>query len=198
MVDVLAPGTHIVGLRDPGSYIDRNFGSTGSVTDTLFRGSGSSEATAIVSGAAALVLQQRPNLTPDQLKALLTSTGAMVSGAKWQGKGQLNLAHALNTYTNFSLPTYVPGTGVGSLELARGSNHLVMDGVALTGEQDLFGKPFTSATMATAEALGSSWSNGRWNGSSWSGSSWSGSSWSGSSWSGSSWSGSSWSGSSWS
>ena len=45
--DLVAPGTHVVGLRDPGSYIDQRYGSTGEVADTLFRGSGTSEATAV-------------------------------------------------------------------------------------------------------------------------------------------------------
>ena len=90
------------------------------------------------------------------------------------------------------------GSGTGTLEAARGQDHLTRDGVILSGEQDIFGDPFDAGAMAKLEAAGSSWSGGIWNGSSWSGSSWSGSSWSGSSWSGSSWSGSSWSGSSWS
>ena len=93
---------------------------------------------------------------------------------------------------------YTNATGTGSLELARGTDHLTAaNGVVLSGEKDIFGKPFNSAAMATAEATGSSRSGGTWNGSSWSGSSWSGSSWSGSSWSGTSWSGNSWSGGSW-
>ena len=36
--DVVAPGAHIVSLRVPGSYIDQNYGSTGYVSPTLFRG----------------------------------------------------------------------------------------------------------------------------------------------------------------
>ena len=173
-------------------------GSTGYVTDGLFRGSGSSQAAAIVSGAAALVLQQRPNLTPDQLKALLKQTAAMVGGSKAQGKGAMNLARTLTFTAGLSIASYLPGTGAGSLELSRGSDHLVMNGVALTGEQDIFGTPFVSAAMAALEAAGNSWSGGVWNGNSWSGNSWSGNSWSGNSWSGNSWSGNSWSGNSWS
>jgi serine protease AprX len=197
-VDLLAPGTHIVGLRDPGSFIDLTYGTTGYVTDSLFRGSGSSEAAAIVSGAAALVLQQQPNLTPDQLKAMLRQTAAMVSGPRWQGKGALDLTHALTFRGSPTIASYVPGTGTGSLELSRGSEHLVMGGITLTGEQDIFGAPFVSAAMAALEAAGNSWSGGVWNGNSWSGNSWSGNSWSGNSWSGNSWSGNSWSGNSWS
>ena len=45
-----------------------------------FRGSGTSESAAIVSGAAALVLQKHPGATPDQVKKLLTSTAYEISG----------------------------------------------------------------------------------------------------------------------
>jgi serine protease AprX len=41
---------------------------------TYFRLTGTSMATGVVSGAAALLLQRRPNLTPDQVKALLVRT----------------------------------------------------------------------------------------------------------------------------
>ena len=80
-------------------------------------------------------------------------------------------------------------TGTGTLEGARGTDHLTNKGVTLSGERDIFGRSFDSAAMAAKEAAGTSWSGGVWNGSTWSGSSWSGSSWSGSTWSGSSWSG---------
>jgi len=198
-VDVLAPGSHIVSLRVPGSHADVNYGSTGLVNSTLFRGSGTSQAAAVVSGAAALVLQQRPAITPDQLKALFKATATRVSGDTLAtGSGQINVAAALLSRTPSASPLTTSSTGTGSLELSRGSLHVVANGVVLEGEQDIFGMPFDSGAMAILEAAQSSWSGGMWNGSSWSGSSWSGSSWSSSSWSGSSWSGSSWSGSSWS
>jgi serine protease AprX len=92
----------------------------------------------------------------------------------------------------------VASTGIGSLELSRGTDHLTDDGVILTGEQDIFGHAFDAAAMAVLEAACNSWSGGVWNGNSWSGNSWSGNSWSGNSWSGNSWSGNSWSGNSWS
>jgi serine protease AprX len=197
--DLVAPGTHIVSLRDPGSLIDQSY-SSGAVTGGLFRGSGTSQAAAVVSGAAALVIQQRPTITPGQLKKLLVATAQPLRGAlkEAQGSGELDLAKALALKTPSEPGTPAPSTGTGLLELSRGSTHLVQDGNTLGGEQDVFGRPFLSSMMALLEASGSSWSGGEWNGSSWSGSSWSGSSWSGSSWSGSSWSGSSWSGSSWS
>jgi serine protease AprX len=199
-VDIVAPGTHIVSLRDPGSAIDQAYNSTGAVSDTLFRGSGTSQAAAVASGAAALIIQQRPSITPGQLKALICKTAAKLKGMllEQQGCGEVNLTAALTAATPADPLPPVPSTGTGSLDLSRGSSDVTKDGVTLTGEQDIFGMPFVSPAMALLEAAGSSWSGGVWNGSSWSGSSWSASSWSGSSWSASSWSASSWSGSSWS
>jgi serine protease AprX len=200
--DLIAPGSHMQGLRVPGSYIDQN-NPAGAISDQYFRGSGTSEATAFVSGAVADLLQRYPQLSPDQVKQMLTSNCDKLNSSNWkqEGCGELDM----NRLMGASVPSVsssqqydAPATGTGSLEASRGSDHISMNGVVLQGEQDIFGKPFVSAAMAALEAAGSSWSGGNWNGSSWSGSSWSGSSWSGSSWSGSSWSGSSWSGSSWS
>jgi serine protease AprX len=202
-VDVVAPGAHIVSLRVPGSYIDQHAGSTGYVSDRFFRGSGTSEAAAFVSGAAALEIQRRPTITPDRLKKefLESATGLLGFSARQQGQGEVDMRKLLaqdiqNPPNSWSKIAW--STGTGSLEASRGTDHLTSDGVVLAGKQDIFGHAFDSAAMAALEAQGNSWSGGTWNGNSWSGSSWSGNSWSGSSWSGSSWSGSSWSGSSWS
>jgi serine protease AprX len=200
--DLVAPGAHMQGLRVPGSYIDQN-NPAGALSDRYFRGSGTSEATAFVSGAAADLLQRYPQLTPDQVKSMLTSSCNKLTSYNWkqQGCGELDMSRLLSASVPsvFGSQQYnTPATGTGSLEASRGTDHISSNGVVLQGEQDIFGMPFNSAAMAALEAAGSSWSGGMWNGSSWSGSSWSGSSWSGSSWSGSSWSGSSWSGSSWS
>jgi serine protease AprX len=205
---LLAPGTHLQGLRDPGSYIDQN-NPGAALGDQYFRGSGTSEAAAYVTGAVALLLQKYPQLTPDEVKRVLIAGTVRLPGVSplVQGHGELDLNKLLRAPDGDGRghghgPPASPGsrwsTGSGSLELSRGDSHLTMNGVVLQGEEDIFGMPFNSAAMAALEAAGSSWSGGTWNGSVWTGSSWSGSSWSGSSWSGSSWSGSSWSGSSWS
>ena len=185
-VDLVAPGAHIVSLRVPGSYIDRESGATGAVSDRLFRGSGTSEAAAFVSGAAALVIQQRPGISPDRLKKLFIDGAVGSSGysSKQQGQGEIALKDLLTkddpivpkTWSKFQW-----STGTGSLEASRGTDHLTIDGVVLSGERDIFGHAFDSAAMAALEADGNSWSGGTWNGNSWSGSSWSGNSWSGNS-----------------
>src|SRR5207253_995096 len=94
--DLLAPGVSVMSLRDPGSRVDREH-PEGRVPgdDRLFLGSGTSQATAVVSGAAALLLQQRPGLTPDQVKSLLVSSAADISGSKFVGRGVVDLTNAL-------------------------------------------------------------------------------------------------------
>ena len=199
-VDIVGPGESIASLRVPGSYADVNYPSA-VVDGSYMKGTGTSQAAAAISGAVALLLEQHPQYTPDQVKAHLTSSAVAVGtpSPACMGAGTADTWNAYNrSAVRWSKQTHAIGTGTGTLEAARGNDHLTNNGVILIGEQDIFGAPFSSALWAPLALSGSSWSGGDWNGSSWSGSSWSGSSWSGSSWSGSSWSGSSWSGSSWS
>jgi serine protease AprX len=198
--DLVAPGTYVYGLLSPGSVLGTQYPNA-IFGGRFLRGSGTSQAAAIVSGIAADLLSARPNLTPDQVKALLTGTAARISSPNpnYVGAGLVQLPAALNAPTPlFTTQYFSPSTGLGSLEGARGSNHVTLGGVTLTGEQDIFGSTWSSALMAPLEEAGSTWSGGIYNGSTWSGSTWSGSTWSGSTWSGSTWSGSTWSGSTWS
>jgi serine protease AprX len=197
--DFLAPGSHIQSLRVPGSYIDTTYGSTGLINERFFRGSGTSQAAAFASGAAALLLQANPTYTPDQIKDMLRSSANPISGAtpQAQGEGVINVVNAANTAPTSTPQSFPPSTGTGTLEGSRGDAHLSLDGVTLAGEVDIMGKTFDSAAMATLEAEGRSWAGGVWNGSSWAGSGWSGTSWTSTSWTGRSWAGSSWAGRSW-
>jgi len=75
--DLVAPGRRIVSIRVPGSALDTLFPDRIVVArngSTYFRLTGTSMATAVVSGAATLLLARRPDLSPDQVKALLVST----------------------------------------------------------------------------------------------------------------------------
>jgi len=198
--DLSAPGVHIPSLRVPGSFIDQQFGATAAVANRFFLGSGTSQAAAVVSGAAALLLSQHPELTPDQVKAMLDGNAhSMFGPATLKGSGELNLGAVLNAPVPNAVQSWPQSNGSGSLEASRGSHHVVdVNGVALTGEQDIFGNAVNTQALAAAEQNGTAWSGGVFNGASWSGASWSGASWSGASWSGASWSGASWSGASWS
>jgi subtilisin family serine protease len=111
--DLLAPGRSVASLRVPGSFLDDTFGATAQVGEDNFRGSGTSHAAAVISGAAALILQQRPTITPDQLKKLLTSTATALPAVKpeGQGKGEVNLAKALTTATPSTTQSYDTAPG---------------------------------------------------------------------------------------
>jgi uncharacterized protein YjbI with pentapeptide repeats len=197
--DLVAPGEKVVSLRAAGSYLDTTYPAA-RVGERFFRGSGTSQAAAVVSGAAALLIQQRPTIKPDQVKALLTGTAAPIASATaaQQGSGLVDLAKAKEAATPNKSQSFKVATGAGSLELARGSVHVKVAGKEIRGEVDIRGKAFDAASWAAGVKSGTNWSGVSWSGVSWSGVSWSGVSWSGVSWSGVSWSGVSWSGVSWS
>ncbi len=216
--DLLAPGRSIVSLRDPGSAIDQE-NPTAVVADKsgprFFRGSGTSQAAAVVSGAAALLLQQRPALTPDQVKYVLIKNARTLPA---QGAGVLELKDIAKVVPPADYrQTFPLATGTGSLEQSRGGSHVAdpQTGIELSGEQDIMGAVWDGPSWATAALEGTSWQGGIWLGESWTGvswfgrtgpwpavlwddSTWAGRSWSGINWSDNSWSGRSWSGRSWS
>jgi serine protease AprX len=197
--DLVAPGEKVVGLRAAGSYLDTTYPAA-RIGERLFRGSGTSQAAAVVSGAAALLIQQRPTITPDQVKALLTGTAAPIPNATaaQQGSGLVDLRSAKNSNTPSAVQKFKVSVGVGSLEAARGSVHVKVGNTEIRGEVDVRGRGFDSRQIAAGLRDGLNWKGMSWSGMSWSGMSWSGMSWSGMSWSGMSWSGMSWSGMSWS
>ena len=197
--DIAAPGKSIAALRDPESYIDTEYPAA-RVDERFFKGSGTSQAAAVVSGAVALLLQQRPELTPDQVKALLRQTAMPMptAGAAAAGAGLFNVRRAAGARPNPTMiQRHAPATGLGSLELARGSAHVADGGVELVGEQTILG-PWDPARWTVDALAGRTWSGGMWNGQQWTGDCWCADSWSGRTWSGWTWSGESWAGRTWS
>jgi serine protease AprX len=203
--DIIAPGRSVVSLRNPGSYIDTNH-PEGRIAgnDAVFKGSGTSQSAAVVSGAVALLLQQRPNLTPNQVKYILKDSADDLRNVsrRLQGEGQLDLEDALDTSTpsgSRAAQWYPYGTGLGSLEGARGDSH-VMDattGDVLEGEIDIFGTAWDPATWAPDALAGRSWRGHTWRNNTWTGSDWTGSSWTGRTWRSAEWTASSWRGHTW-
>ncbi|MEZ5215019.1 MAG: S8 family serine peptidase [Ilumatobacteraceae bacterium] len=70
--DVVAPGVSVLSLRVPGSFVDEEV-DAGKVGERFQRGSGSSQAAAIVSGLSALLVSKYPDATPDQIKRFLVA-----------------------------------------------------------------------------------------------------------------------------
>jgi serine protease AprX len=93
---------------------------------------------------------------------------------------------------------FVQSVGTGSLEAARGSRHVTVNGWTVRGEVDVHGRWFNSAAVAGGMATRTNWSGTSWTGITWSGITWSGITWSGITWSGITWSGITWSGITWS
>jgi serine protease AprX len=150
--DVVAPGERVVSLRSPNSYLDQTAPGA-RIGEKLFRGNGTSQAAAVVSGAAALLIDQRPEITPDEVKALLMGTANTIpdATAAQQGAGLIDLTEALNTPTpENAVQTHARSTGAGSLDGARGSVIVEVDGEAVTGEVDVTGE---SIEDTTAESL---------------------------------------------
>jgi serine protease AprX len=201
--DVVAPGKSLISLRDPGSFVDAQNPSARLGGSRFFRGSGSSQAAAIVSGAVADLLQQRPTMTPDQVKALLMDSAVRLPNADplAQGSGLINLHNAREARlpaASTVVQTWPRSTGSGSLQASRGSMVVTDDGVPLMGEQTIFGDAWDPATWAALSWDGAAWSAGSWNGRTWSGDCWCAEGWAGRTWSGRTWSGDAWSGRTWS
>jgi serine protease AprX len=84
--DVVAPGTRIVSLESTSNYLVRTYPSwhvAGSGKNAYMRLSGTSMATAVVSGGAALLLDANPRLSPSQIKL------ALQMGARFMPEGGL-------------------------------------------------------------------------------------------------------------
>ncbi len=101
--DVVAPGAHMVSTMMPQSYVSKNH-LANRVSAQYFSMAGTSQATAVVSGVAALILAKNPALTPDQVKYRilqtafpwvdLSTTNALYS--MWQqGAGRVNAVDAV-------------------------------------------------------------------------------------------------------
>ncbi len=206
--DLLAPGKSVVSLRDPGSFVDTAHPEgrlAGDDEGRYFRGSGTSQAAAVVSGEAALLFSARPKLTADQAKALLMQTATpLLTGGPVQGRGVADVGTAVTAakagLVPPSLNQSLPGsTGLGSLEATRGGEHVVdpETGTPLIGEVDALGSPWRAATWVNAQAAGTVWEKGVWNGRTWTGTKWDKKQLQAVAWTGDSWNNVAWADHSW-
>jgi serine protease AprX len=147
--ELLAPGRQIVSVLAPNSLYARVAPIGNLVGSGYLRISGTSFSAPQVAGAAALLLQQNPGWSPDQIKYILVSTARPVSGSP---------APALDLGKAF---TGNPG----------GVRQQTFAGSKATGGGG------TIATWDSSSWNSSSWNSSSWNSSSWNSSSWNSSSW---------------------
>ncbi|MEP7136150.1 MAG: S8 family peptidase [Chloroflexota bacterium] len=71
--DLVAPGGHIVSIVPSDSYLAKQYPNN-LISKNYFKLAGTSQATAVVSGIAALVISKNPSITPNEVKMRLMST----------------------------------------------------------------------------------------------------------------------------
>ena len=207
--DVVAPGARLISLRSPGSTVEQNV--PGGVDASHRRGSGTSMATAVVSGAAAQLLSLHPAWTPNDLKTALRRTATPVAGQPETvvGRGLVDI-EAAAAWTG-TAPSRGPerSSGSGSLEGARGGVHVVdpATGTEVAGEQSVDGHGFdpaafratgwTRGTWAASVFASTKWQGTNWQGTNWQGTNWQGTNWQGTNWQGTNWQGTNWQGTNW-
>ncbi|MBI4009697.1 MAG: S8 family serine peptidase [Candidatus Aenigmarchaeota archaeon] len=98
-LDLLAPGYRICGPRANGT----SFGNPTCIDDEHANASGTSFAAPHVAGAAALLLQRDPTLTPDEIEQTLKLTGKQVDS--WKRINVLNATNSLCTCTDWTAQT---------------------------------------------------------------------------------------------
>ena len=154
--DVVASGVSVLGVLPSGSGVAA-LHPEAKERGTLWRGSGTSQAAAVTSGAAALLLAKRPDATPRQVKAALRAAARQLPGDR-DGAGLLRLSNAQ----------------------PRGGS----DDAALSPSQDGTGEGGFDANSWSANSWSAnSWSANSWSDSGWAANSWSANSWSANSWS---------------
>jgi len=93
--DVVAPGSKLVSLEASGSYLSKKYPQwhiAGSGKNAYFRLTGTSMASAVVSGGVALLLDASPYMTPGQVKVALQmgATFMPTAGLVASGAGSVN------------------------------------------------------------------------------------------------------------
>jgi serine protease AprX len=126
--DIMAPGNSIVSLVAQGATLEADYpaqlvnGNNG--LPDYFTLSGTSMATPVVSGAAALILQQNSNLTPDQVKARLMQAAYQ----SFPTSSVITVTALDQTFTEY-YDLFSVGTGLLDMQSALSDNILALSNV---------------------------------------------------------------------
>jgi serine protease AprX len=157
--DIVAPGNRVIGTRYGAGFLARSYDASNTVSPTTywptapagtasqyFKLSGTSMAAPVVAGAAAMMLQKYPTLSPDAVKARL-----MMSADKWTqadgtgdvltfGAGMLNIPAALSstvTPTQYALSPRLVRDSDGNVQISMDSSFWGTRAIWGTGVNDL-------------------------------------------------------------
>ena len=187
--DVIAPGRTIVSTRAAGSYVEAN-NPQAHVGSHYIRGSGTSQASAVVAGSVALLLGRRPSWRPDQVKHALTSSAIPINGSGVDGHGRASVPGMLRANVRSAPVQSLTSNGLGSLEASRGGRHVdtVCAGdtapTRIEGEIDGLCLPWDADTWSGENWSSESWSSDIWSSDSWTSDSWTSDTWTSDTWSG--------------
>jgi serine protease AprX len=125
--DVVAPGTRLVSLEAQNSYLSLHYPNwhiAGTGKNAYLRLSGTSMATAVVSGGVALLLDAEDHLTPGQVKVALQMGATFVpdGGLVGVGAGSVNFPQSLKLAQTGLVPTLLNTLG-GLLGTAGGATY---------------------------------------------------------------------------
>jgi len=151
--DLVAPGRRITSAEAAGSLLSVNFPLqhvAGSGANSYIYGSGTSMATAMASGAAALLLEERPNLQPIAIKAALQMTSSFMpeAGLIRAGAGSLNVLAA----ADFALNGDLSNTTIAGASIAP--SHLVIASADQLLSAQGFGRLSIRLSLATKRGRG--------------------------------------------
>ena len=176
--EVLAPGVSVISLVAPGSTVARDHPESMLDGGHYLRGSGTSMATAMTSGAVAVLTEHHAAATPDDYKGALVNSARAMDG---EIGSAIDLAAA----------------DLASLD-ANGAwwqtQPIAFNGLGM-GLGDRM--PWADTRWADTRWAGTRWAGTRWAGTRWADESWTGSRWAGTRWAGTGWAGTRWAGTRW-
>jgi len=192
--DIAAPGRYMIGpvTANGGLALQR---PDHVVSPGYMQLSGTSFSAPIVSAAAAMLRQQHPDWTPDQVKGALMATATpetkVLKGAL--GVGEVNIPLS-RTYKRTSPPN--PNAGLDQF-LAKAADGAAVFNAAAWQSAAKANVAWNSVAWSSAAWSDAAWSSAAWSDAAWSDVAWSSVAWGSAAWSDAAWSDAAWSDAAW-